>query len=164
MGSTVKLANDLYLETSSIVHKQGSQITPLDTYLDTIVENLDTITKNLDTIVESGSNANGSWTKWSDGTMIIDKIISGTADITTAWGNLYISRDINLGSFPVSFIETPTVVVSPQTQTGTQYMLVGNGGYGYATNVNAGSVALVRPKSRTSVAYRLEVIAKGKWK
>ena len=58
MGSTVKLANDLYLETSSIVHKQGSQITPLDTYLDTIVENLDTITKNLDTIVESGSNAN----------------------------------------------------------------------------------------------------------
>lgn len=150
MGSTVKLANDLYLETSSIVHKQGSQITPLDTYLDTIVE--------------SGSNANGSWTKWSDGTMIIDKIISGTADITTAWGNLYVSRDINLGSFPVSFIETPTVVVSPQTQTGTQYMLVGNGGYGYATNVNAGSVALVRPNSRTSVAYRLEVIAKGKWK
>lgn len=150
MGSTVKLANDLYLETSSIVHKQGSQITPLDTYLDTIVE--------------SGSNANGSWTKWSDGTMIIDKIISETADITTAWGNLYVSRDINLGSFPVSFIETPTVVVSPQTQTGTQYMLVGNGGYGYATNVNAGSVALVRPNSRTSVAYRLEVIAKGKWK
>ena len=115
-------------------------------------------------IVESGSNANGNWTKWADGTMIIDKIVSGTTNITTTWGNLYVSGNINLGNFPVSFIDVPTVVVSPQTQTGTQYILVGHGGSGYATNTNAGNVSLVRPNSRTNVAYRLEVIAKGKWK
>ena len=115
-------------------------------------------------IVESGSNANGSWTKWADGTMIINKTVSGTADITNAWGSLYISADINLGNFPVAFIEMPTIVVSPQTQTGTQYMLIGQGGNGYGTETNAGNVALVRPNSRTGVAYRLEVIAKGKWK
>ena len=115
-------------------------------------------------IVESGSNANGSWTKWADGTMIINKIILGTANITNAWGSLYISADINLGNFPVAFIETPTIVVSPQTQTGTQYMLAGQGTNGTGTETNAGNVALVRPNSRTNVAYRLEVIAKGKWK
>ena len=117
-------------------------------------------------IVESGSNANGSWTKWADGTMIINKTVLGTANITNAWGSLYISSEINLGDFPVAFIEMPTIVVSPQTQTGTQYMLVGNGGSGsgYGTETNAGNVALVRPNSRTDVAYRLEVIAKGKWK
>ena len=115
-------------------------------------------------IVESGSNTNGSWTKWADGTMIINKTVLGTANITNAWGSLYVSADINLGDFPVAFIETPTIVVSPQTQTGTQYMLVGNGGRSYGTETNAGYVALVRPNSRTGVAYRLEVIAKGKWK
>lgn len=115
-------------------------------------------------IVESGSNTNGSWTKWADGTMIINKTILGTANITNAWGSLYVSADINLGNFPVAFIETPTIVVSPQTQTGTQYMLVGQGGSGHGTETNAGNVALVRPNSRTGVAYRLEVIAKGKWK
>ena len=115
-------------------------------------------------IVESGSNTNGSWTKWADGTMIINKTVLGTANITNAWGSLFISNEINLGNFPVAFIEMPTIVVSPQTQTGTQYMLAGQGGSGYGTETNAGNVALVRPNSRTSVAYRLEVIAKGKWK
>lgn len=115
-------------------------------------------------IVESGSNTNGSWTKWVDGTMIINKTVLGTANITNAWGSLYISADINLGNFPVAFIETPTIVVSPQTQTGTQYMLAGQGGSGHGTETNAGNVALVRPNSRTGVAYRLEVMAKGKWK
>ena len=115
-------------------------------------------------IVESGSNTNGSWTKWADGTMIINKTVLGTANITNAWGSLYISNDINLGDFPVAFIEKPTVVVSPQTQTGTQYMLTGQGTSGYGTETNAGNVALVRPNSRTGVDYRLEVMAKGKWK
>ena len=115
-------------------------------------------------IVESGSNTNGSWTKWADGTMIINKTVLGTANITNAWGSLYVSAEINLGDFPVAFIEMPTIVVSPQTQTGTQYMLAGQGGSGYGTETNAGNVALVRPNSRTGVAYRLEVIAKGKWK
>lgn len=115
-------------------------------------------------IVESGSNTNGSWTKWADGTMIVNKTVLGTANITNAWGNLYVSSEINLGDFPVAFIEMPTIVVSPQTQTGTQYMLAGQGGSGYGTETNAGNVALVRPNSRTGVAYRLEVMAKGKWK
>ena len=115
-------------------------------------------------IVESGSNTNGSWTKWADGTMIVNKTVLGTANITNAWGSLYVSAEINLGDFPVAFIEMPTIVVSPQTQTGTQYMLAGQGGSGYGTETNAGNVALVRPNSRTGVAYRLEVMAKGKWK
>ena len=115
-------------------------------------------------IVESGSNTNGSWTKWADGTMIINKTVLGTANITNAWGSLYVSNEINLGNFPVAFIEMPTIVVSPQTQTGTQYMLAGQGGSGYGSETNAGYVSLVRPNSRTNVAYRLEVIAKGKRK
>lgn len=41
-------------------------------------------------VVESGSNSNGSWTKWSDGTMICRKNIDyGNLSITTQWGSFY---------------------------------------------------------------------------
>lgn len=112
----------------------------------------------------SGSNSNGTWTKFADGTMIVNKTITGTADITSAWGSLYISTDINMGDFPIEFIERPTITVTPQPQTGTQFLLVGSGYGNCGTATNAGSVALVRPNSRTGVAYVLDVIAKGRWK
>lgn len=147
-------AGDVYTGSTSGKNKDGgSKKLATEEFVTNLVGN-----------VESGSNTNGSWTKWADGTMIINKTVLGTANITNAWGSLYISADINLGDFPVPFIEIPTIVVSPQTQTGTQYMLIGQGGSGYGTETNAGNVALVRPNSRTDVAYRLEVIAKGKWK
>lgn len=102
MGSTVKLANDLYLETSSIVHKQGSQITPLDTYLDTIVE--------------SGSNSNGEYTKYSDGTMICSKrIIQKNVKLTNSWYTLFINENdtvVDLGNYAATFIEKPVVNIT----------------------------------------------------
>lgn len=137
--------------------------TPVDEII-TDGMSLDDYIRNTTGVVESGENSNGRYIKFADGTMIINKTVLGTANITNAWGSLYISNDINLGNFPVAFIEIPTIVVSPQTQTGTQYMLAGQGTSGYGTETNAGNVALVRPNSRTGVAYRLEVIAKGKWK
>ena len=89
MGSTVKLANDLYLETSSIVHKQGSQITPLDTYLDTIIE--------------SGSNDNGEYIKFYDGTMICRGIVRLTSnEEKTSGGLTYYCADTYI-NFPFEF-------------------------------------------------------------
>ncbi|MCQ2978205.1 MAG: tail fiber protein [Clostridia bacterium] len=116
-------------------------------------------------IVERGSNTNGSWVKYIDGTMICYKTMYGTADITNSWGGiLYSSSDISLGNTPQNFISRPTITVSPQTQSGTQYMLLGSGGTGYGANNHFGNVALARPNSRTGVAYILDIIAIGRWK
>lgn len=115
-------------------------------------------------IIESGSNANGSYIKYENGSMITSQTVEGSTNISKAWGSLYVSEDIKLPNFPVSFIENPTTVVSPQTQSGTQFMLVGSGGSGNGNETFGGHYALVRPNSRTGVAYVLEVIAIGKWK
>ena len=40
------------------------------------------------TVVESGSNANGEYIKYADGTMICTKKVTGQAKITATWGNL----------------------------------------------------------------------------
>lgn len=52
MSKSIKFTNDVYLDTSSVVY--GRQ--KLNTYLASVIE--------------SGSNDNGSWIKYSDGTLI----------------------------------------------------------------------------------------------
>ena len=144
MGSTVKLANDLYLETSSIVHKQGSQITPLDTYLDTIIE--------------SGSNDNGEYVKFYDGTMICTKHANfGQKSVSNPWGSLYETGEITIGDYPQAFIERPIVSITPDST----FFVEKNGSS--TTNTSWGSFWAVRPVALT-MYIAVECIAIGKWK
>lgn len=114
--------------------------------------------------IESGSNSNGNWIKYADGTMECYKTVSGSADISTSWGSLYISSYIDLGTMPQEFIARPTITYSPQSPTGTQFFLIGDDGHGSGSATNFGCVSLVRPNSRTGVNYYIDVTAKGKWK
>lgn len=115
-------------------------------------------------IVESGSNDNGNWIKYSDGTMICHKIIKGSTDIKTAWGSLFISDNIELGNMPQIFIDRPTIVLSSQGQVGTQYFVIGNGDSSNGSKNSFGHTAICRPNSREAVQYIFDVIAIGKWK
>lgn len=149
MGSTVKLANDLYLETSSIVRKQGSQITPLDTYLDTIVE--------------SGSNSNGEYTKYSDGTMICTKrVIKQNVKLTNSWYSLFNNENdtnIDLGNYAATFIEEPVVNITYMGGNGC--WLINNNGHSASS---PGKVQLCTVSSRTIGTCILDITAKGRWK
>lgn len=115
-------------------------------------------------IVDSGSNANGSYIKYSDGTMMCYKEVTGTVDISTAWGSLYASSDVSLGTWPENFYAKPVVNAYGQAPSGTQYMLCTNATSDSTSTTNAGKVTLIRPNSRTGVAYTIYVTAIGKWK
>lgn len=111
------------------------------------------------TIIESGSNDNGSWIKYSDGTMICYKS-TGWIDmnITTSWGSLY-EGNISVGNFPAEFIETPTISVTPFGSG----MLIEQGGVD-ASKTSWGNITGVRPNSVENVKARFHLIAIGKWK
>ena len=111
------------------------------------------------TIIESGSNDNGSWIKYSDGTMICYKS-TGEIDmnITTSWGSLY-EGNLSLGNFPAEFIETPTISVTPFGSG----MLIEQGGF-HASETSWGILTCVRPNSVENVKARFNLIAIGKWK
>ena len=110
-------------------------------------------------IVESGSNDNGSWIKYSDGTMICYKS-TGEIDmnITTSWGSLY-EGNISVGNLPAEFIETPTIFVTPFGSG----MLIEQGGI-YASKTSWGNITGVRPNSVENVKARFNLMAIGKWK
>ena len=110
-------------------------------------------------IVESGSNDNGSWIKYSDGTMICYKS-TGEIDmnVTTSWGSLY-EGNISVGNFPAEFIETPTISVTPFGSG----MLIEQGGID-ASKTSWGNITGVRPNSVENVKARFHLMAIGKWK
>lgn len=66
---------------------------------------------NLTKITDSGSNANGNYIKFQDGTLVVwgNKTLSDEA-VTTSAGSVYRSNIIAGVTFPINFINTPTYV------------------------------------------------------
>ena len=85
--------------------------------------NNDTLKNTLDKIIESGSNDNGSWIKYSDGTMIQYGSIKKNVSITTLSnsGKYYYQDDINI-ILPTSFVDGNyfSNVISVNNQNGSQ--------------------------------------------
>jgi hypothetical protein len=65
-------------------------------------------------LMDTGSNANGRYIKYADGTLICWFYTSTQYALTTSYGSQYISGNITL-AFPVGFVGTPMVVPSAIT-------------------------------------------------
>lgn len=75
----------------------------------------------LQTIIERGSNANGNYIKFADGTLICTKRIE-TPDYTmttAAGGNVYRGPLVPRGSFAYNFVGTPVVQSRIYSLSGT---------------------------------------------
>ncbi|MHA6128928.1 hypothetical protein ACX3YD_22535 [Pseudomonas fluorescens group sp. PF-1] len=108
------------------------------------------------TIIASGSNANGKYTKWADGTMICE--FSSTSSFTTssAFGALFQSGAANY-TYPAAFVGVPTV--APITGESTNALCWGCiSGSPSSTAVSIAAVSVVN-NATTKPGY----IAKGRW-
>jgi len=64
-------------------------------------------------VIERGSNANGEYVKFADGTLICTKVVEvGAIDVTNAFGSVYITDLIPVGSYPHAFVSQPFNSVS----------------------------------------------------
>lgn len=114
---------------------------------------------NENPVVESGSNSNGSWTKWMDGTMIcyMNKLYSNI-NITKEWGSMYETDTINLGNFPANFVNIPTVTA---TCTGGSTVFIEAF---RPTKTSLGTSWFARPGPLANTETTISFIAIGKWK
>lgn len=116
--------------------------------------------QNLGSEIESGSNANGNWTKFADGTMIciIRKTI--TVAINQAWGNLY-TGEVPAFTYPVAFVSSPTVNYTVSGGNSAMIMpWIGS----TDNNTLTDRMALVRGATTTSQNYIVNITAIGRWK
>lgn len=106
-------------------------------------------------IVSSGSNANGNWTKFADGTMICTHVLIGPISMGLYLTGLY--QGVLTWTFPSQFVGSPVV-----SGTGVDQSSVGwvSGG-----NITQSSAGIVYFSKTSSVAGSgLPVMAIGRWK
>lgn len=108
-------------------------------------------------IIESGSNANGNWIKFVDGTMICNCSVTRNIANNISWNNMYIG-DIQNIPFPQQFIELYSCNVDLYSTRNAWKMSAG-----IPTVSGTGSMFSVSPESFTE-DMRIFVIAIGKWK
>lgn len=114
-------------------------------------------------IIESGSNANGNYVKYADGTMICYREITKALNITRQWGSLYFERDNTQYAFAQEFIEVPKVLLTLRpTTTGAAFL--GYYDQPVITTTYYQGYAALRPTSREDTPIALLIYAIGKWK
>lgn len=130
------------------------------------LSNLNTTNKSnlvsaINSVVESGTNSNGSWIKYADGTMICTKKIVTQQQINVAFGSLYeTSNTVNFGNYAMPFISVPDTILG--TSFGRSCLLEGIQDY---SATSFGWTWLMRPSADDSVKeYTISLLAIGKWK
>ena len=108
-------------------------------------------------VVETGSNANGRYTKWADGTMICEFSSASTFTTSNAFGPIYQSGAAAY-TFPVAFVGTiPTVVPVVFDSTGALCWAAISGAPSL-TGVSLAALSVINTAT-TKPGY----IAKGRW-
>ena len=116
----------------------------------------------INSVVSSGSNTNGNYVKYADGTMICYGEKSGSTTWSDYWSFCKRSPDSANSAlevtFPQTFISTPIIQLTGNHQ-----------GYIFAVNVFSVStttlkVVAFKPTSTSSTNYQYSWLAIGKWK
>ena len=157
---------DFWIDTSANGETYGDTL-PIGAMVEyngtTVPQGYEKVSDN--NIIESGSNANGNWIKYSDGTMICTQRFEKTINIQTTWGSWYYGY-VTCKNYPIAFVgDLPTVscTVYPKTTSWCFGQLVYSSD-GPQTLSNPGSVMCIRPTSQANVDVTVQIIAIGKWK
>ena len=122
----------------------------------------DNIENAINGVVESGNNTNGSYTKFSDGTMICRGSIITTATFTKTDYGYY--TEIPAKKFPQKFSSTPHVIASTNNADNTYYYGIYFGNFGTSVN-ETGTIRIFRPTTTPADAkLYIKYTAIGRWK
>lgn len=116
---------------------------------------------------EYGTNANGRYYKYGDGTLICctyQTLVFGFTN-QESWANGYSSGQIALADFPVEFTNVPIITGSVKKASG-QWGGMWTGVFQNSTSTNPGTVEFIRGTSTPAdaVTYVMQYIAIGRWK
>lgn len=144
MSKKIKLSNETFLDTSSVIHDG----TKLNTYLNS-------------KIIETGINDNGRYEKYANGMLKCYYTQTISTAIKNSWGSLVISPVIQLQDYPITF----------KAITSLNMSVVGV--FASAWIINGGDYSLYRPCPIQLCAanpinlpndFRISVCAIGTWK
>ena len=129
----------------------------------------DAIKQGFDTLITGGTNSDGSWIKFPDGTMICWHNIS-LGDITSlgkgTWEDPYRTpASVNVWNFPMSFISRPQVHAQLDNQIDTWHAKSAFVSFVRPGTHSVRGIQAIRPNgASTSAIIDCSLIAIGRWK
>ena len=118
--------------------------------------------KQVVALVGKTTNSYGTAYKYSDGTMISEMKYQVSSQVSTAWGNIYISSLKSLPSYPAQFIEIPNVQLNAIGNSNDGTLLFATGNISISTPP---SIYLARGEPlSTATTFIIHILAFGKWK
>lgn len=150
-----KINEDLYIGNTNTQLKD-LPVPVHDTYS---TSTTDTYSCNyINSIVESGTNSNGTYIKYSNGVMMCHVTKDfGKVNISNAWGTMYDSEKLQLGDYPQPFVgDYPDIYIMPWAS----FFVERN----YSPSLTSfGAFWAARPNVGT-VDVRVSCFAIGRWK
>lgn len=139
-----------------------------NTLQDNVEDAIGVVNTKIDTkgITTSGSNENGTYIKFDDGTLVCwgNRTFNNVA-CTVAWGSLYESTtEVDLGTYPYAFYSRPRVSVQCTSGSGLVTVFLEQIRISDANPEKIGTVYVCRPQSTPSVNFGVDFIAIGRWK
>ncbi|MGM9881560.1 MAG: hypothetical protein ACI31S_01810 [Bacilli bacterium] len=124
--------------------------------------NGETLKNYLDKVIESGSNDNGNWIKWADGTMICYLIRDYSVDENFENDGSMFLKDFDGWTFPKPFISTPFVQVTNRSENSTRRTW----SYcsGQISNTNVEKIGIMTYWNASLAGGFFYLLAIGKWK
>lgn len=111
------------------------------------------------TIIESGSNENGSYVKYSDGTMICSKTVTGSSPNSGWWSFCQRTNEKIQVNFPATFKSIESVVATPTDMLGGLFTVMVS-----TKTTSYFAFTGLRANGTTVTNYSFDYIAFGKWK
>lgn len=143
-----------------------NQTTPVNaTRMDHIEQGIYDNSVAISNIIESGSNSKGSYVKYSDGTMIVAReTYETTINVNISWGNIFVGGDYTEWEFPVPFINVPDLVLFDVNSTTTNGCFKTSYEPTKITKNSIQNVYVGRGTSASDVAFKIHILAIGRWK
>lgn len=113
-------------------------------------------------IVESGSNDNGNWIKYSDGTMITYQNVNITLSVTEAWDGIFVGNYTTPINFSQTFKEPPEVLIDLKFTQGAGWRV--DWDFPVITNSSIKNIGVGRGTASDTSKFKATIFAIGKWK
>lgn len=118
---------------------------------------------NSNDVIATGSNSNGNWIRFYNGTQICWQTINAGFPTERSWGNLFRSWEIR-ATLPVGFVNSSETVFSMQVirtnnDSGMRLCTTGQRPFSTATP----NMYMVSPATSSDTAYEITYIAVGRW-
>jgi hypothetical protein len=142
-----------------------SEVDSLNSSFSSHKSEFNTLKNKVDSLVDEGTSNGWFYRKWSSGRAECSKLLTHSTALSTEWGALYTGTATSRQTYPFTFAEKPTELVSLTAGSYQAFLYPEKNGNGVNGVSASACYNLCRPSSMTSATeFYISFYVVGRWK